>query len=391
MSEATPSTLAGFTPAWLTEELRRSETIGQDSTVTAVDHTILGEGEGFMGIVARLSLSYDGPAGPPSMIAKIPTDVEANRATGRAIGVYEREVRVYSEVLPGIDIPKPKVYTAIYESDGDEEKQAAQAKKVDRLPFWLLRWLIKREQGKSYVPPCVLLMEDLADVEIGDQVAGGSPEQMASALSTLARIHALTWNRVGVPDAHWSQGAEYVPRLIHAMYLNSADEFLTTGAPYLSTHSVALYKSLKETAVARVARHREEVPQVLAHGDYRLDNIFFDSNNRVAAVIDWQTAVPGPVVLDVGYFLVSSLAADTPESTVDDLLAHYHRELVANGVGEYPMEQFIADYEDGLLIVLHRLSGLAGDFVDLGDGRGVELMQAWFQRLDARLQRVSES
>jgi len=389
MPEPTPTTLAGLTPAWLTEELRRSDTIGQDATVTAVDQEVLGEGEGFMGIVARLSLSYDGAAGPASMIAKIPTDVDANRATGRAIGVYEREVRVYSQVLPGLDIPKPKVYSAIYETDGHEEKLAAQTRKADRLPFWLLRRLIKREQGKSDVPPCVLLIEDLSDVDIGDQVAGGSPEQMTAALSTLARIHALTWNKNGIPDAHWSQGPEYIPRLIHALYLNSREDFLKVGAPYLSPHTVGLYKSLKATGVTRVARHRDEVPQCLAHGDYRLDNMFFNADNEVAAVIDWQTAVPGPVVLDVGYFLVSSLAAETPQSTVDDLLAHYHRELVANGISDYSMEQFIADYEDGLLIVMHRLSGLASDIVDLGDGRGIELMQTWFKRLDARMARVS--
>jgi|GEM_PF-1055767 len=388
MTEPTPTALQGFTPAWLTQELRRSATIGQDTAVTSVEHNTLGEGEGFMGIIARLSLSYEGPPGPATMISKIPTDVDANRATGRAIGVYEREVRIYAEVLPGIDIPKPKVYSAIYEADGHEEKLAAQTRKADRLPFWLLRRLIKREQGKSYVPPCVLLIEDLADVEIGDQVAGGSLAQMTGALTTLARMHALTWNRKGIPDAHWSQGPEYIPRLLHALYMNSKDEFLENGAPYLSAHTIALYESLKDTGVSRVARHNDEVPQCLAHGDFRLDNMFFDANNDVAAVIDWQTAAPGPVVLDVGYLLVSSLAADTPKSTVDDLLAHYHGELVANGIDDYSMERFIADYEDGLLIVLHRLSGLAGGIIDLGDGRGLELMRTWFQRLDARMQRV---
>jgi len=348
----------------------------------AVEHQILGEGEGFMGIVARLSLSYDGAPGPSSMIAKIPTDVDSNRATGRALGVYEREVRVYAEVLPGIDIPKPKVYSAIYEADGHEEKLSVQTIKIDRLPFWLLRWLIKRQQSKADVPPCVLLIEDLGDVHIGDQVAGGSPEQLIAALSTLAKMHAATWHGSGIPDAHWSQGPEYIPRLIHALYLNSAEEFLDRGAPYLSAHAVALYKSLKDTGVARVARHRAEVPQCLVHGDYRLDNMFFDSDNSVAAIIDWQTALPGPVVLDVGYLLVSSLAAETPESDVDDLLAHYHRELVGNGIADYPVDQFLADYDDGLLIVMHRLSGLAGEeIIDLGEGRGVELLQKWFQRL----------
>ena len=71
MAEPTPTTLEEFTPAWLTEQLRTSNTIGADSTVIQVERRILGEGEGFMGIVARLSLSYEGPAGPATVIAKI--------------------------------------------------------------------------------------------------------------------------------------------------------------------------------------------------------------------------------------------------------------------------------------------------------------------------------
>lgn len=385
---ATPKTLEGFTPGWLTDELRRSQTIGSDTTVTDVERSVLGEGEGFMGIVARLSLSYDGPAGPATMIAKIPTSVDANRAAGRAIGIYEREVRIYADVLPGLDIPKPEVYSAIYEADGHEQKLREQTRKVDRFPFWLLRWLIKREQGKSDVPPAVLLLEDQVDAEVGDQVGGGSPEQMAAGLSTLARLHAQTWGVANIPDAHWAQGPDHIPRLIQAVYLNGRDEFLKQSAPYFSPHSTALYESLKTTGVERVLRHRAEVPQCLAHGDYRLDNLFFAADGSVAAVIDWQTAVPGPVVLDVGYFLVSSLPAETSESVVDDLLAGYHGELVANGVDDYTFDRFMADYLDGLLITLHRSTGLA-DIVDFGDGRGQDLLATWLPRLDARLQRVS--
>ncbi len=259
--------------------------------------------------------------------------------------------------------------------------------KVDRLPLWLLRWLVKREQGKSFVPPCVLLIEDLIEAEVGDQINGGKRERIGAGLSTLARLHAATWGAGEVPDVHWTKGPDSIPRLVHAMYLNGRDEFLQQAAPHFSAHSIALYESLKKTGVERVIRHRTEVPQALLHGDYRLDNMFFASDDSIAAVIDWQTATPGPAVVDVGYFLVSSLPAETPETAVDELLAAHHAELVANGVGDYPYDRFLADYVDGLLIVLHRLTGLA-EVADLGDGRGVELMAEWLRRADARLQRV---
>lgn len=389
MAQSTPSTLLGFTPAWLTAELQRTNTIGPTSTVKSVDHKILGEGEGFMGIVARLSLSYDGPAGPATMIAKIPTDLDSNRATGRALGIYEREVRIYTDILPGIDIPQPKVYSAIYEADGNEPKESAMTIKADRLPFFLLRRLIKREQGKSDVPPCLLLLEDLvgAGAEVGDQVSGGTRQQWTSALSVLARLHSETWGVRDIPDVHWTKGPEYIPRFIHALYLNGRDQFLTEAAPFFSSHSTGLYKELKTTGVKRVVRCSTEVPQAYVHMDFRLDNMFFNPDGTVAAVIDWQTAAPGPVVVDVAYFVVSSLPAHTPESVVDELLHHYHGELVANGVDDYPLDSFLADYVDGLLIILHRMTGLT-DVVDLGDGRGVQLMEKWMQRVDARIERI---
>jgi len=86
--------------------------------------------------------------------------------------------------------------------------------------------------------------------------------------------------------------------------------------------------------------------------------------------------------------MMSSLQYDVPESVVDELLAGYHAELVANGVDDYPFDRFLADYLDATLIVLHRSTGLV-EAADLGDGRGVELMEEWLRRIDARLQRVA--
>lgn len=390
MNAPTPTTLAGFTPAWLTQQFRDRGVIGADSSVTAVKPTVLDDGQGFMGIIARLALSYDRDPGPATVIAKIPTDDELHRATGRAIGIYVREVCYYAEVLPALDVPTPKAYTAIYEADGHEAKLSDQTVKADRLPLWLLRRLIKRQQTNSHVPPCVLLLEDFGHAQPGDQVAGGSLDQIAAGLSALAQLQAQTWGVRNVPKTYWTRGGDYIPRLFHAVYLNSHDSFLKAGEASLSAHSVALFNSLKATGISRVKRHRDEMPQCLVHGDYRLDNMFFDADGSVAAVIDWQTAAPGPVVNDVAYFLVSSLPAATPESTVDELLAAHHAELVTHGVEGYPFAQFVEDYEDGLLVIMHRLAGFAGELLDLGDGRGQDLLDAWYRRLDARLQRIGQ-
>ena len=51
-------------------------------------------------------------------------------------------------------------------------------------------------------------------------------------------------------------------------------------------------------------------PITLAHGDYRLDNLFFDAAGAVTA-IDWQIATKGVGGYDFAYFVSQSLAIET--------------------------------------------------------------------------------
>lgn len=394
MTDPTPTTIEGFTPAWLTRILRGNSTITSETTVTGVDHKVLGEGEGFMGIVARLSLSYEGPEGPATMIAKVPTTVPENRAMGKAISVYEREVRIYADILPALDIPSPRVYAAVYEAVGDEHKQQETMEKVDRLPMFLIKPLTKLGQKKglkdSYVPPCVILIEDLSGSgEIGNQVEDASVEKLGAGLAALAKLHAQTWDADRNPSVQWEQGPQSIPKVIHALFLNGHNDFVQTAGSNFSAHTVALLKACKKTGVARVKRFYADAPWCLSHGDFRLDNMFFGPDGPVTAIIDWQNATPGPGMIDVAYFLASSMHEESPESDVDRLLAGYHDELLAHGVSGYSLEQVKSEYLDALLIVVERLQGLTdAAMIDLGDGRGVDLMKTWLRRFDARLQRV---
>lgn len=387
MALPTPTTLDGFTNEWLTQALRASGALDTDTSVTGSQQQILGEGEGFMGVLARLTLTYEGGTGPGSVIVKIPTSVELNRATGRALGIYEREVRTYADLLPGIDIPTPGVFTAVYEANGTESEQLALMEKAERLPMFLLRPLIRRQQDDANVPPCVLMIEDLGHAEMGDQVAGATPERVAAGLTAMAKLHAATWGAEMLPATHWCRTADDFPRVFHALYLNGRRAMLKQAGPLLSDHSRALVKSARKTGVERIRRMHDTVPSCLLHGDFRLDNLFFAPDGSVAAVIDWQSATPGQAVLDIAYFVISSLPADTPETTIDELLAHYHAELVAAGVDDYPLDRLLSDYLDGMLLLLHRMPALT-DNLEFGEGRGVDLIEVWLQRLDARLHRI---
>ena len=66
-----PTSLAAITPAMMTEALRANGF--DDAEVASIDVERIAVGEGFLGELARLSLSYGAGSGPATAIGKIPT------------------------------------------------------------------------------------------------------------------------------------------------------------------------------------------------------------------------------------------------------------------------------------------------------------------------------
>lgn len=97
---ALPTTPEEMTPGWLTNALRSTGALGPGCEVTTIGHELVGEGAGFIGLVARLTLEYRGNAAgaPSTMIAKFPAPDPGSRQVGNLYGLYEREVRFYSEI-----------------------------------------------------------------------------------------------------------------------------------------------------------------------------------------------------------------------------------------------------------------------------------------------------
>ena len=90
------------------------------------------------------------------------------------------------------------------------------------------------------------------------------------------------------------------------------------------------------------------MPHTLVHFDFRSDNLFFDDDGSVV-VIDWQSISVGGGAADVGYFLGQNLPTEVRREHEDRLLRAYHDTLVAEGVSDYPFEQFFDDYRLGVV------------------------------------------
>lgn len=386
-----PTTLDEITADWLTSALRQGDAISAQTTVLDRRVEVLGVGEGFAAELARIHLSYGDGSGPATVVAKIPTSVTDNRNGSEMLGVYERELRIYQQILGEIDLSTPRLYYGDIEVNPDAASRIERIRRMERLPIWSLRlimwFLIRFNKAKTF--PSVLILEDLSPAESGDQVQGCDLERAGEALEALALLHAATWGDRCPPERHWLLSSAVAPRLFHAGTLSARRGFLKNYGNLLSDHARRLYDSTRTENIERTIRLHRDVPQCMVHGDFRLDNMFFGSDGRLRAVIDWQLSSFGPAVSDIAYFICGSIAPEVGEADIDDLLIRYHRALVSAGVADYPLEHLQAHYTDFLLLLLARMASV--DLLDLGgqQGRGADLVSVWIRRLDARMARAN--
>ena len=106
-----------LTTEWLTAALGAAGVL-HGAQVTGFSTTPVGEGIGMLGILVRVSISYDRPApgAPQTLIAKFPSAVPGNREVGVTYRLYEREVNFYTRVTNEIEgLAAPRCYGGRYD------------------------------------------------------------------------------------------------------------------------------------------------------------------------------------------------------------------------------------------------------------------------------------
>jgi hypothetical protein len=356
MTAVLPTTSSEITAEWMTEVLRESGTIGPDVTVDEVLVDAGAVGVGFMGEVAVVGLVYGGDAGgaPSTIVAKFPTQSPDIRAMMQPTRIYEREHRFYRELADQSPIRTPYIHhvtcaTAVEASD------------------------------ERYM----LLLEDLAGLTLGDQVAGVTPEQARAALVGLAAHHAEFWNGAGLEDA------DFIPVINgplnqagSAIYEQSLPGFMAAFGEVIRPELadfVANYAAMRPQILDDLAA----MPHTLVHFDFRADNLFFDPDGSIV-VIDWQAISQGGGVADVGYFLSQNLSTEDRREHEPALLRAYHDALVANGVTDYAYDQLVADYRVGISCGW-MIPVLAVGSLDFTSERAVTLWTAVIERVQNAL------
>jgi hypothetical protein len=371
-ARAIPSRLSDLNSAWFTDVLRDCGSIGPNDSVREIDVVQMGEGEGFLGELGRVRLTYsDGANGPSSVIAKFPSPIPENKALGMVFASYEKEIRAYRELGAHFGVKVPQCYFGEYEAP--KRSEAIAQKVLGWLPDSITAKMLDRlmaQAGKSE-RRFGLLIEDLGNARVGDQVKGASPADAELALRTLAKMHAAFWESP-LLDRDWLLPADDAVALQHAMYRKAWPTFEARFAGRLTPEMLSLSAWNDAHGPALIKRLAQ--PRTLLHGDYRADNLMYhDDPAAPITVIDFQAVMVGNPMIDVAYFLRPNMSPEDAEAHEQRLVEAYHESLVEAGVTNYSLEQCRQDYVLGQMWVMHRGVLLIGT-LDLSHERGLQIV-----------------
>lgn len=294
----------GLTAAWLSAAL--------GAEVVEVSARPVGTGQ--IGTCHRLTLTGD-PSLPATLLAKLPAADPAAREL--LANPYRTELRFYREIAPTVAVHVPRAYYAAVADEGGD---------------------------------FVLLLEDLAPAEQGDQVAGCTPAQVEDAAVNLAGLHGPRWCDATLLEIEGLALSTQADADLMADLLGPATEtFLDNLGDQVSAEDAETLRAVA-TVIGRWAMARPE-RFGLVHGDYRLDNLLFPPHGGPGvAAVDWQTLSLGLPARDLAYLVATSLDPAPRRETERSLVEAYHAALVGHGVTSYSLEEECwDDYRFGLV------------------------------------------
>ena len=275
-----------LTADWLTDVL------GGGAVSTFTTQRI---GTGQMSECYRVVLDYGSAAGDPaSVVLKVAASDPTSRQTGLAMGLYEREVKFYTDIAPRLTGPVARCHHAAFEPD---------------------------------TGVFALLLDDAAPAVQGDEIRGATADQALLAVTELGRVHGPLLGDETLAQSSWlNRGSPVNQDLMTMLYAGFADRYgetMTAEQRTVCERLVGAFDSYLEGEQAA------GWPMGLVHGDYRLDNLLFGQpgSERALTIVDWQTVTWGAAMTDLAYFLGCALSTEDRRAHWPQLVAAYHEAL----------------------------------------------------------------
>jgi len=251
----------------------------------------LGEGIGIIGLVTRLTL--EGQNCPKTLIAKFQSPSADNRAIAHLFKMYEREYQFYSQVLEQVPVRAPLCYHASF----DPETKAF-----------------------------ILLLEDLLGYRLGDQVKGCTVTECEQVVNAMVDLHSSTWQPDHLNEINYHNTDFQIQGMIDGF--TAGWPVVTENFSHLVSRETALKGSGLSENIKPLLEQIMDGPVCIAHGDMRLDNLFFGQDH--VALVDFQALCKSAPEHDLAYFLSQSPS----QAILDDRdwVAYYHRQLAGKGI-----------------------------------------------------------
>ncbi len=296
-------------PSWLTERLLAAGFKGCE--VASLSNETIGTGQ--TAACSRIAISYAHPDSdaPATLIAKYPSASDLSRDSAVAMGIYRREVEFYRDVAPKLTMALP----AIYYADIDA-------------------------QGAHFL----ILMEDLAPAEPGDQLKGCTPEVAHAAVMELVGLQAPTWCDQALGKRFMEPKDGFFSDM-YGLYNQMLPEFERRFGNALADDELAIIKQLGASPNAPLFQPVGK-PYCLEHRDYRLDNLMIADRRSPPRVfvVDWQGMRTGRPLNDVALCIAGGLQPTERAAVERDILRDYHNALVAAGISDFTWSQCWHEY-----------------------------------------------
>ncbi|WFL76102.1 phosphotransferase [Altererythrobacter arenosus] len=306
-----------ITPAWVEEALRASGALTRGK-IAALTWQAIGTGQ--VGDSARFTITYASESdGPQTVAAKFTAADATSRATAAMFGLYRKEVMFYGAAAPLLDVRVPQVFASHLSKDGEE---------------------------------FILLFEDLGPARGGNQLDSCGIADARHAIRQAAATHAPSWGRTEIIEAEWHKPPPDIGVRIAALYPQAQAVWRERYAEALESQYMQICELLAECGA--IWFERNQPPQCLVHGDFRLDNMLFDIRGGAEpiAILDWQTVTAGNAMTDIGYFLGCGIGDGLRRGHENELLDLYCEDMTARGV---PLTRD-AIWDDYRIGALHGLS-----------------------------------
>lgn len=207
----------------------------------------------------RSNLTYEVSDGTRSWVVRRPP-LGHVLATAHDMG---REYRVIT-ALRDTSVPVPLTYTLCTDPD------------VIGAPFYVMSDV----DGVAY--------------RTADQIAVLGPTRIRAIaerlIATLALLHAVPPAEVGLADFGRPEG--FLARQVRRW------------KKQLDASRSRPIAGIDELHALLAANPPDGTPPTIVHGDYRLDNVLVGSDDKIAAVVDWEMATLGDPLTDVGLLIV---------------------------------------------------------------------------------------